>query len=290
MSYLAGGAPFFCERFSPSVPSGYDLELDEAVSEMALARGSLSGFCNVAGEPATFAVVDPNLRENVFADVSGSAMRHRIIACGISLGLFDTPLCSLRTSADMINERRQRVFLTETTTTFHRAVTALVDPDLLVSSEFFGPDHASGELVDGVRHEDLQRTSFPDNYLDLVLTSDVMEHVPDALAAEREIVRILRPGGHYCFTVPLDPYGQRDSIRAQLRPDGTIEYLADPMYHGDPLRPEGVLVFRIFSVREMTERFGALGATCTTYRMWSKTYGLIGPPGCWVHVVEKRCP
>jgi SAM-dependent methyltransferase len=200
--------------------------------------------------------------------------------------MFGTPLVSLPSSADVINGRRDRVFLTETTTPFHAAMKTLVAPELLATSEYFGPEHTSGDIVGGVRHEDLQKSSFADDTFNFVITSDVMEHVPDALAAEREIVRILKPGGSYCFTVPLHALAEADLILATMRDDGSIDYFADPIYHGDPLRAEGALVFRIFSVREMTARFGALGATCVTYRIWSKYYGILGP-GCWVHVVRK---
>jgi SAM-dependent methyltransferase len=193
---------------------------------------------------------------------------------------------SLPASAEVINARRSRVFLTETTTPFHAAVVALLAPEILTTSEYFGDQYASGDYVGDIRHEDLQQTSFPDEYFDFVITSDVMEHVPDAIAAEREIVRILSPGGAYCFTVPLLAYAEADMIAARVLADGSIEYLEEPMYHGDPLRPEGALVFRLFSVNEMTARFAALGVTCTTYRIWSKSYGILGP-GCWVHVVRK---
>jgi SAM-dependent methyltransferase len=289
VSYTAGESVFFCEEFAPDRPSGFDAELDQAVSEYGLQHGVLTGRCNVAGRPATFSLTDPNLRENVTADVSGTTARHRLLACGLSLALFGTPLVSFPATAEVINARRSRVFLTETTTPFHAAAKTLLAPDLLVTSEYFGPEYASGDFVNAVRHEDLQQTSFPDAYFDLIITSDVMEHVPDAAAAEREIVRILQPGGAYCFTVPLLAYAESDMILAQPLADGTIEYLAEPIYHGDPLRAEGALVFRLFSVAEMTARFANLGTTCTTYRIWSKTYGILGP-GCWVHVVRKGEP
>jgi len=138
----------------------------------------MTGFCNIAARPATFAVTDPNLRENVIADVSGSGNRHGILACGLSLALFDSPLVDLPHAIDAVNARRSRFFLTETTTPFHHAIKALIQPELLTTSEYFDDDHASGDFVNGVRHEDLQKTSFPDNHFDVIITSDVMEHVP----------------------------------------------------------------------------------------------------------------
>lgn len=41
--------------------------------------------------------------------------RHRLMACGLSLALFAHPLVRLPTTADVINTRRNRVLLTETT-------------------------------------------------------------------------------------------------------------------------------------------------------------------------------
>jgi SAM-dependent methyltransferase len=286
VSWLAGLSAFFCEEFEPARGSAFDSELDAVVSAAALTSGKLTGYCNVSAQATEFSVSDPNLRENVFALGGGTGNRHRQLACALSQALFGTPLVSLPATAEVINARASRVFLTETTTPFHHALRALVRPELLVTSEYFGPEFESGADVDGVRHEDLQQTSFADDSFDLVITSDVLEHVADAPAAEREIVRILRPGGSYCYTVPMNPVAAEDAIRAVMRPDGSIEYLAEPMYHGDPLRSEGVLVFRIFSVTGMMERFAALGAVCRTYRLWSKHYGLIGP-GCWIHIVRK---
>lgn len=286
MGYLAGDSAFFCEEFSFGYGSGFDAELDAAVSGDALARGTMTGYCNISAQPTEFSVTDPNLRENVVAAASSTINRYRQIACALSLALFDSPLVPLPTTAGVINAASKRVYLTETTTSFHHAIRALLHPELFVTSEYFGPEYQSGATVGGVRHEDLQQTSFPAESFDLIVTSDVLEHVPDALAAEREIVRILRPGGSYCFTVPMNPSATEDAIRAAQRPDGSIDYLAEPVYHGDPLRAEGVLVFRIFSLPGMAERFEALGAVFKTYRLWSKHFGLIGP-GCWVHVVHK---
>lgn len=43
---------------------------------------------------------------------------------------------------------------------------------------------------------------FPDAYFDRVIASEVLEHIPDDMAAMREIVRVLKPGGRVAVTVP----------------------------------------------------------------------------------------
>ena len=48
----------------------------------------------------------------------------------------------------------------------------------------------------------------PDSSVDLAFSRSVMEHVPDAEGAFREIARVLKPGGRYVFLTPsLYDYG-----------------------------------------------------------------------------------
>jgi SAM-dependent methyltransferase len=41
---------------------------------------------------------------------------------------------------------------------------------------------------------DMQRMSFPDSSIDIIIHSDTLEHVPDSKAALKESVRVLKPG------------------------------------------------------------------------------------------------
>jgi SAM-dependent methyltransferase len=46
------------------------------------------------------------------------------------------------------------------------------------------------------------RLPFADNSFDRIIASEVMEHVPDDLAALEELTRVLRPGGTIAITIP----------------------------------------------------------------------------------------
>ncbi|MGP1396353.1 MAG: class I SAM-dependent methyltransferase [Inquilinaceae bacterium] len=52
---------------------------------------------------------------------------------------------------------------------------------------------------------DLTDLPFADGAFDVVLTSHVLEHIPDDKAAMAELARILRPGGEAIVMVPFDP-------------------------------------------------------------------------------------
>jgi len=117
----------------------------------------------------------------------------------------------------------------------------------LTTSEYLD-GAVAGELRDGVRHEDIQALSFPDRSFDMCTSTEVLEHVPDDRLAMGEILRVLKPGGHFVFTVPLT---QNPSTfeRARLKTDGTIEHLETPEYHVDPARGgSAILAFRNYGL------------------------------------------
>jgi len=68
---------------------------------------------------------------------------------------------------------------------------------------------------------DMQRMSFADASIDLIIHSDTLEHVPDSKAALEESQRVLKPGGHLFYTVPI-VIGRLTSTRHGL----------PPSYHG----------------------------------------------------------
>lgn len=92
------------------------------------------------------------------------------------------------------------------------------------------------------RCESLEALTFPDKSFDLIVTQDVMEHVMEPDAAFREIARVLRPGGFHIFSVPLVRKCEPSRRRARPRPDGTVELLLEPEYHGNPVDNAGSLV------------------------------------------------
>jgi SAM-dependent methyltransferase len=49
---------------------------------------------------------------------------------------------------------------------------------------------------------DATRLPFPDASFDRIIAAEVLEHIPDDVAAIRELARVLRPGGSMAVTVP----------------------------------------------------------------------------------------
>ena len=112
------------------------------------------------------------------------------------------------------------------------------------SASFLRQDMALGTVDErtGVRCENLECMTFADAAFDLFITQDVLEHVFDPKAAFREIARVLKPGGAHIFTVPLVNGAKASERRATRSPSGEIEHHHEPVYHGDPVNPEGALM------------------------------------------------
>lgn len=92
--------------------------------------------------------------------------------------------------------------------------------------------------------EDLLNLSFPDAKFHAVVVNDVFEHVPDIDRCLRELARVTAPGGHLITTFPFNMGAEESVVRARLGASG-IEYLSEPEYHGNPMDPQGSLVFEI---------------------------------------------
>jgi hypothetical protein len=119
------------------------------------------------------------------------------------------------------------------------------------------PDHPWGkEIEPNYFNINLERIDFDDASFDIVLTSDVMEHVRDSDAAHAEIYRILSPGGAYIFNVPFDEREAKNITMVDTSGDEDV-FLVEPQYHGDPLTG-GILAYRVFG-RELIEKLEVLG-------------------------------
>lgn len=128
-----------------------------------------------------------------------------------------------------------------------------------VVRSLYYPDRPNGESLGEERclNVDLEAMPFPDGHFDVVITSEVMEHVRHVDVAHREIARCLSPRGVYIFTLPYDP---ELAETWQLIDPVTDEPLVLPLHiHGDPgLRPTGIKSYRVFG-RDIVDDMHAAG-------------------------------
>ncbi|MGH3556280.1 MAG: class I SAM-dependent methyltransferase [Mycobacterium sp.] len=213
-------------------------------------RADEAGRCAACGADTTFAFnswtipddlhafwADPNVshafvrRESMFCRFCCCSLRVRRIA-EVLVALYGPPGCG--SFAELIEEPAFRALdVAEVNTigslgSLHALLRRL---PRLAFSDYRGPQRL-GEVVDGIRNEDICRLTYPDAAFDLVLSSDTLEHVHDFRAALAETWRVLRPGGRHVFTVPAVWTRATTEARAQMGDDGEIVHLMPPLYHG----------------------------------------------------------
>lgn len=97
---------------------------------------------------------------------------------------------------------------------------------------FYDPDLPSGATRDGMSCQDLMATSFADNSFDLIVTSDIFEHIRKPFLGFAEMRRILRPGGVHVWSVPIGMPPPQET-RARVDTSGPEDImLLPPVYHG----------------------------------------------------------
>jgi SAM-dependent methyltransferase len=124
----------------------------------------------------------------------------------------------------------------------------------------FVPDRPNGAELDGPRvlNVNLEDMPFKDATFDVVLTSDVLEHVRDFRAAHAEIARCLRPGGAYIFNVPYNEDLARHRTLIDTSTDVDIP-LEELHIHGES-GEGGIKAYRIYG-RQIFDDLAEVGLT-----------------------------
>jgi SAM-dependent methyltransferase len=173
-------------------------------------------------------------------------MRQRIMAYGL-MKFCKSHLSILAENVADLAEAIAEINILETDEVSPISKTLRVNQSYLVST--YAPNLPNGDLGNGLYNVDLQNIPFPSESFDIILTSDVMEHVRDFERAHAEIFRCLKPGGAHIFTVPFDENALVTKTLIDTS-SPTDVYLERPHIHGDP-RSGGITAYRICGLSMM---------------------------------------
>ncbi len=239
----------------------------------------LIGECNICGCQTVFFCETKNLyRESLVCAECRTTSRYRSIGRGILgavkelTGLEASSIAGLET----IRENTP-IKVYDTQVPFFAETSAYPIPEYLsrvkwidLALSIYIPSRAWGiEIAPRVTNQNLEALTFPDNSFDLLVTSDVMEHVRLDDNAHREIRRVLKPGGIYIFTVPHYRSGittlQKVNVVDPTDPSKD-QYLEPKEYHGDINSEDGkALSYRIYGT-ELDDKLRDLGF-CVEYTL-----------------------
>ena len=173
----------------------------------------------------------PNWRERLECPLCRMNNRQRLIATLVTreLGV----------------HRKKHVYFMEQVTPIYNWAIATFKNHNTVGSEYLGHEYEGGAIIKGIRHEDVNNLSFSDGALDLIVSNDVFEHVPNPARAFAECARVLKEGGVMLATIPFHRNIDESITRARII-DGQLEHVLPPLYHGNPVSADGSLVFTDF--------------------------------------------
>jgi SAM-dependent methyltransferase len=209
--------------------------------------------CNVCGEHHVFVRRNASLREGYRCPTCKASLRYR--------GQADAILrCYARDGATSISEiAREPAFRA-----LHFWEPGVLGPfrahfgpmpNYVVSD--FWPDVRPGDERDGVRCEDLMALTFRDESFDLVVTSDIFEHVRKPDVGFAEVHRVLRPGGRHIFSIPVqEPMRAVTLERVDTSGDEDV-YILEPRYHLGPNNSQHI-VYNDFG-RDLLDRLAGIG-------------------------------
>jgi GT2 family glycosyltransferase/2-polyprenyl-3-methyl-5-hydroxy-6-metoxy-1,4-benzoquinol methylase len=173
----------------------------------------------------------PNWRERLECPLCRMNNRQRLIATLLKQALS--------------GEQGKHVYLMEQVTPIYKWASTTFKNHKIIGSEYLGYEYAGGAIVKGIRHEDVENLSFADGQLDLIVSNDVFEHIPNPVRAFAECARVLKVGGVMLATIPFHSENDISVVRARLS-NGQLEHILPSAFHGNPVSADGSLVFTDF--------------------------------------------
>ena len=124
-------------------------------------------------------------------------------------------------------------------------------------TSYFWDDVEPGESREGVRCQDLMHLTYEDDSFDLVLSSDIFEHVRKPFAGFQEVNRVLKPGGFHIFSIPpMHPMRPKTVFRVDTSGPEDV-FVLPKHYHSAPMGGKS-LVYTDFG-EDMVEIIAADG-------------------------------
>jgi len=223
-----------------------------------------SGRCAVCGSDGSYVVLDDvSMRGNHRCAVCQSSMRYRHQA-EVLVSLYGQRVGTLAEMAEQTAFSGLAIYEPGISGPFRRFLRGLSQ----YANSYYWPDVAPGEVHEGVRCESLHNLTFADECFDVIITSDIFEHVRHPEVAFGELFRVLKPGGRHVFTVPFRwPFDALSVARVDTSGPEDVHVLP-PVYHGSPVDPEGSLVYTDFGMDlpEQLREIGFLVAVHHGYR------------------------
>lgn len=200
--------------------------------------------CNLCGHQGTFLNPEREREGHHCANCSSSSRNRMVmLALGRMLGYGDTPVYLWPPRPDLkilepCPRGPQAMFLRD-------------------KFDYYAPEFDAEKIKAGANPKefaDLQNLAFAEETFDIIITSDVFEHVREDVKGYQEVYRTLKKGGTFLLTVPYEHQREKTLVRVAVEGDKDI-FLMEPRYHGGG---GSTLAYREYG-RDLLERLRAVG-------------------------------
>ncbi len=211
------------------------------------------GTCNICGVEQTFVRKNRSLREGYRCSKCKASLRYRGQADALIRTYSQKSAVCLEDLVDEPSFGELRIWEPGVLGPFRKYFTRLPSYEM---SDYW-PDVAPGDRRDGIRCEDMMALTYPDASFDLVVTSDIFEHVRHPDVGFGEIHRVLAPGGRHIFSIPVQlPWRSKSVERVDTSGPEDVHIL-EPRYHLGPGNSQHI-VYNDFG-RDLLEKLAAMG-------------------------------
>lgn len=214
---------------------------------------SYFGRCSICGESQLFVRASRAIRETYRCQMCKASLREREQASSVLECYSDINVSTFTDLASTDVFGRLNIYEPGTIGAFRKLLKSLPN---YYQSDYYPEDVRANRSSD-LPHQNLEELSYSDQSFDLVITSDVLEHVRKPMKAFAEIYRVLKTGGYHIFTVPLqEPLPSKTVPRVDT--SGPVDFHILPeYYHGDGKGGRS-LVYNEFG-RDIVEMLSAVG-------------------------------
>ena len=211
------------------------------------------GHCSICGNYQNFVRIARSIRETYRCKTCKASLREREQAQSILSCFGHLNANTLTDLAANEGFKWLAVYEPGTIGPFRKVFRQL--PNYHQSDYYADTDRSKATLE--FPHQSLEELSYPDQYFDLIITSDILEHVRNPMRAFAETYRVLKSGGYHVFTIPLqDPIPPKTISRVDVSGDIDVPLLPEH-YHGNGKGGRS-LVYNDFG-RDIIEMLSAVG-------------------------------
>lgn len=185
--------------------------------------------CSICGKQQSFVRTAQSIRETYRCGNCRASLREREQARAI-LNCYDAfGAKTLQQLATLEAFKRLTVYEPGTVGPFRRIFRELLN---YKQSDYYSKEDRELATLE-MPHQSLEALTYPDSHFDLIITSDILEHVRKPSQAFAETGRVLKLGGYHVFTVPLqEPLPLQTITRVDVSGNEDVHILPEH-YHGN---------------------------------------------------------